>query len=162
MLTDYTTPNEVRAALGVSEEEISDETLGLPVFSTDLDEALLEVHEGVLPAWAALPDVDTRTADEKRFAALVSMYATYAVASHLLSSSPNFSFLKVADGRASAERAADAVETLRGNIAAMLARVRARLLAALALVDPGVTLPVAEGLTILSGVGIAFDPVTNV
>jgi hypothetical protein len=151
----------VRAALGVSEEELSDETLGLAIFSTELDEDLLTVHESVLPTWQALPDVDTQDADEKRFAALVGLYATYSVANHLINSSPNFSFLKVADGRASAERASDALLTLRANISGMLARVRARLLTALLVLVPGASIPLPEDVTVVSSVGIVLDPVTG-
>lgn len=161
MLTEYTSYADVRAALGVSEEEIDDETLDLPIFGTLLDEALLEVNAAVLPAWNGLPADADRTADEARFAALVSLFSTYAVAYELLNSAELFGFLKVADGRASTERTTDAFKNLRANIAAMRKRVKALLLAALLVIEPETSIPTVSASIFVSAVGGATDPVTE-
>jgi hypothetical protein len=47
MLTEYTTYEDVRAALGVSSEEIDDATLGLDTFLTLLEEDLRAVNSAV-------------------------------------------------------------------------------------------------------------------
>ena len=162
MLTEYTTYEDVRAALGVSSEEIDDATLGLDTFLTLLEEDLLAVNSGVPTAWLALPaDPDTDSASEKRFRRLVKLYSTYAVAYRLLDSAELFGVLKVADGRASTERTAKAYENLRINVSTMLAKVEALLLDALLAMVPAAVVPVAAVNTYVSSTGIALDPVTN-
>lgn len=161
MLTTYTTYAEVRAALGVSEEEISDETLELQMFETMLVEDFADLDALVLPVWEALPAEADRSAAQARFAALVHLYATYAVAYRLTDNVELFGFLKMSDGRASAERTKEAFANLRSNIAAMLARIATKLLAALLILEPETVLPVAGDLALVSSVGIAVDPVTG-
>jgi len=43
MITDYTTYDDIRAALGVESEEISDATLGLTLYSSYLDGELEDI-----------------------------------------------------------------------------------------------------------------------
>ena len=159
MLTDYTTYADIRAALGVSEEEIEDVTLGLALYDTLLSEDLLAVDPALASTFAALPSTG-RTPAQARLAALTSLYATYAVAFRLTDSVELFGFLKVADGRASTERAKEAFANLRTNIAAMLARLRGTLLDALLVVVPG-TVVTASTTSWVSSTGIATDPVTG-
>lgn len=159
MLTDYTTYADIRAALGVSEEEIEDVTLGLALYSTLLDEDLLAVDPLLVSTFTALPPTG-RTPAQARLAALTSLYATYAVAHRLTDSVELFGFLKVADGRASTERAKEAFDNLRANIAAMLSRLRGTLLAALQVVVPS-TVVTATTSSWVSSTGIALDPVTG-
>lgn len=162
MLTEYTTYDDIRAALGVSTEEIDDATLGLESFLTLLEEDLLAVNSAVPTAWAALPsDPDTDTAEQKRFRRLVKLYSTYAVAYRLLDSAEMFGFLKVADGRASAERAAKAFENLRVNVSVMLGKVKVLLLDALLGVSPSAVIPASVVSSYVSGVPGGTDPVTN-
>lgn len=159
MLTTYTTYADIRAALGVSEEEIEDVTLGLALYSTLLDEDLLAVDPALVSTFEALPS-SGRTPAQIRLANLVSLYATYAVAFRLTDSVELFGFLKVADGRASTERAKEAFANLRTNISAMLARLRGLLLAALQVVVPS-TPAAAASFSWVSSTGIAIDPVTG-
>lgn len=159
MLTDYTTYADIRAALGVSEEEIEDVTLGLALYDTLLSEDLLAVDPLLVSTFTALPSTG-RTPEQARLAALTSLYATYAVAHRLTDSVELFGFLKVADGRASTERAKEAFDNLRTNIAAMLSRLRSTLLAALQLVVPS-TVVTATTTSWVSSTGIALDPVTG-
>ena len=159
MLTNYTTYADIRAALGVSEEEIEDVTLGLALYSTLLDEDLLAVDPLLVSTFTALPPTG-RTPAQARLAALTSLYATYAVAHRLTDSVELFGFLKVADGRASTERAKEAFANLRTNISAMLARLRGLLLAALQVVVPSTPLA-STAFSWVSSTGIALDPVTG-
>lgn len=161
MISDYTTFNDIRAVLGVSEEEINDETLGLELHHTNLIEDLAEVSAFALPTWDALPAVDSRNAAQLRYGRLFSLYCSYAVAYRLLDSTEMFGYLKVADGRASTERANEAFKNLRLNVTAQLARVRALLLAALAQLEPLAPVPAAAATTWISSTGIAADPVTG-
>ena len=162
MLTEYTTYDDIRAALGVSTEEIDDATLGLDSYLTLLEEDLLAVNAGVPTAWLALPaDPGADTALEARFRKLVKLYSTYDVAYRLLDSSEMFGFLKVADGRASTERAAKAFENLRVNVSAMLAKIETLLLNALLALVPAAVIAAPTGLIYVSGVAGSTDPVTG-
>lgn len=162
MLTEYTTYADIRAALGVSDEELSDDTLGLDLYLTLLEEEIVDAHASLPAAWDALPaDADTWTADQRRFAALFKLFSTFAVAYGLLDSAELFGFLKVADGRASTERVPKSYENLRINITAMYARVKAKLLAALLLVDPGASVATVPTIAFVSAVPGSIDPVTG-
>lgn len=162
MLTEYTTYAEVRAALGVSEEEIDDATLELQMYETLLEEDLNGISPLVLTTWAGLDeDEDARTADEAKFAKRLRLYATYSVAAQLLTSVELFGFLKVADGRASTERRPQAFDTINGNVLAMLVKARAWLLASLDLLAPGTPVTPAGSISWTSSVAPATDPVTG-
>lgn len=160
MITDYTTFNDIRAALGVSEEEIEDSTLGLALYETHLNEDLLAVDPLLVSTWAALPAANLRSVAQARFAGLVSIYATYAVAYRLLISVELFGFLKVADGRASTERAKEAFANLRTNITAMLGKLKALLLDALQVLVPATVIN-ATSFSWVTSTGLALDPVTE-
>lgn len=162
MLTEYTTYAEVRAALGVSEEEIDDATLELQMYESLLEEDLDGISPLVHTTWAALPeDESLRTADEAKFAQRLRLYSTYSVASELLTSVELFGFLKVADGRASTERRPQAFDTIKGNVHAMKLKARAWLLASLELLVPGTPVTPAGSISWTSSVAPATDPVTG-
>ncbi len=161
MVNEYTTFADIRGALGVSEEELSDEDLGLEIHLTNLLEDLEDVSPLALPTWEALPELDDRTANEARYGRLFRLFCSYAVACRLLDSVELFGFLKVADGRASTERPVDAFENLRTNLPAQLARVTALLKAVLALIEPAAPVIPAARTPWISSTGIATDPVTG-
>ena len=162
MITDYTSFEDVRAALGVSDEEISDGTLQLESWSILLDEDLRSINAGLAAIFTDLAgNVPDWTADERRLHSLIKLYATYAVAFRLLDSSELFGFLRVADGRASTERVPDAYRNLRANLTAMLGRVRALLASALLAVFPVVEVPTLTVVSYFGAVGTATDPVTG-
>lgn len=162
MLTDYTTFADVRAALGVSEEELSDETLGLDLHLTLLEDGADQLSPTLLTYWAALPVAGSQSAAQVKFVALFKLYCTYAVAVNLLDSAELFGFLKVADGRASTERVPGAYKNLRAGVSGMYQRVKARMLAAYLGLEPTATVAVVAPLSFISSVGIAADPVTGV
>lgn len=162
LVSDFTTYQDIRVALGVSTEEIEDSEIEIDSIRTELAEAYERLDAGMLGAVQGLPeDEETRTAAQLRFGRRARMFATYVVANYLLNSVEMFSFLKVADGRASAERAQKAFETLRLNIQAMLARVSASLLEAYAVLVPTAAVVTPTPLAFAGAVGVAVDPVTN-
>lgn len=160
MLTDYTTYADIRAALGVSEEELEDATLDLDLHLTLLEDGVDQLSPTLLAYWAALPD--TLSSDQAKFAALFKLYCTYAVAFNLLNSAELFGFLKVADGRASTERVPEAYKSLRLGVTGMYQRVKARMLAAYLVLAPAAVVATPVTTSMVSSVGIAVDPVTNV
>lgn len=162
MLTEYTTYAEVRAALGVSEEEIDDTTLELQMYESLLEEDLDAVSPAVRTTWLALPeDESLRSADEVKFAQRLRLYSTYSVAAELLTSVELFGYLKVADGRASTERRPQAFDTIKANVQAMKLKARAWLLASLELLVPGTPVTPAGTINWTSSVAPATDPVTG-
>lgn len=108
-LTDYTSYDEVRAALGVSTDELEDATLALGMYSDSLELELESVNLGVPSLFttvAALPEAD-RTDSQGRFYRTAKLFATYAVAKQLLPSLPMFGPKDISDGKATVSRFAD-------------------------------------------------------
>jgi hypothetical protein len=161
MLADYTTFDEIRAALGVSDEEITDETLGLEIHEIRFEEDLRSLSTLALSTWLALPGIDSRSTAEVRFGKLLKLYATYSVAYALTDSAELFGFLKVADGRASTERTAQAFANLRGSLAGRVRSFGDLMLEALSVIVPDVPAPTGEFPLWVSAVGGATDPVTD-
>lgn len=161
MIHTYTTYDEVRATLGVSDEELEDTTLELPVWSTNLDFALEEVSSELVATYTAISDKPTndRTAAESKLYAATRLYATYIVADDLLKSLPMFSFKRVTDGKAEAERF-DAWEYTRDGVKNGLATIRRRLELALSNVIQ-YTPPVKSSYRFVIATGLAVNPVTE-
>lgn len=156
-LTDYTTYEEVRAALGVSAHELKDETLALPIYLTELTEQLREIHPDLDASYQSAKTAGT----QERFVSLVQMYCAYAVAQHALGRIEMFAPRVIKDARAEMERAENPFKQLREDVASMLGRLRTRLLAAYAEVNPAapVSPPVARVIAI--NVPLGVDPVTG-
>jgi hypothetical protein len=161
MLADYTTATEIRAALGVSDEEIDDETLGLEIYDIRFQEDVFALAPLALATWTALPGIDSRSADELRFGRLFKLYATYSVAYGLTENAELFGFLKVADGRASTERTAQAFANLRVNLAGRVKSFGDLLVEALNAINPAAPLATTEFPLWVSSVGGATDPVAG-
>lgn len=117
LLTDYVPAyEEIRALLGVSDEELADGTLGLRVFLRSLEEGLNEIDDSLTkPAGSLLAQFktvakianETRTATQQRFFEAVQTYATYHVAADLTVTLPQFSPKTISDGKAMVQRHAD-------------------------------------------------------
>jgi hypothetical protein len=105
-LTDFTSFEDVRAALGVSEDEIDDATLGLPLYEINLIAELESVDLNLIDAFTPLNtgSSDDLSADQKRFVNATRFFATYAVAKQLTSSLPLFSPKEISDGKATLSR----------------------------------------------------------
>jgi hypothetical protein len=162
-ITDYTTYAEIRALLGVSDEEISDAELALPVWSLLLNEKLSDISEAVdtnRKAVALIPAAN-RTAIQNKFFNVSSLYAAYAVAQELLIALPMFGFSQLTDGKAEIQRF-DKWADLKAGIEKGANAMRAKLRLALAALDPSYNIPQAVSNVYIVGTGIATDPVTGV
>jgi len=108
-ITTYTTYDEVRAALGVSTDEIEDATLELGVYGMGLDMDLMEVNAGVPAAFATVRSIATpdRTPVQQALFQTVKLFATYAVAKQLASGLAMFAPKDISDGKATVSRFAD-------------------------------------------------------
>lgn len=105
-LVDYTTYDDIRAALGVSEDELEDATLGLSLYSFSLSADIRSVSLTLAADYATVSakDEPTRTENEQILVECMSLFCTYSVAKHLLTSLPLFSPKEITDGKASAVR----------------------------------------------------------
>lgn len=161
-LADFTSHDEIRAALGVSEEELEDATLSLPLYEFSLTAAFEEVSLTLVTSFKALPAVpSTWTAEQVRFNSAVRMFATYAVARHLTISLPLFSPKEISDGKAHTTRYA--VDPYKATIKAILGEyetTKARLTSALAALTSSTT-SVAPTRPWMLAVRPAVDPVTG-
>ena len=153
MITTYTTYDEVRATLGVSDDEIVDATLALPIWATNLEFALDEFSAVLVATYEtiAVKEESSRTGTR--------LFATYTVAEDLLKSLPMFSFKRLTDGKAEAERF-DAWKDTKQGVANGLAAVRLRLQLALSGTS-GYTAPLRNTFRFTSATGLATDPVTE-
>jgi len=134
-LVDFTSFEDIRAALGVSAEEIKDATLSLPLYVNRLRMDLESVSASTLTLHATLANVQpaSQTEQQARFEIALQLFATYSVAKHLTISLPLFSPREITDGKASLSRYAQdpyratiarvesEYDTLRQNLAAALA-----------------------------------------
>lgn len=107
-LTDFTTYDDIRAALGVSSEEIEDATLSLALYEYGLISDLEDIEPtGALRsefATVAAIDPGDRTDVQSRFYQAMVMFSTYAVAKHLTTALPLFSPQDHTDGKAGFSR----------------------------------------------------------
>lgn len=110
MLTDYTTYDDVRSALGVSDEELADATLALEsVYSHllfDLEDVGLTLPDDYT-AVAAIAEA-SRTTEQQRFYRATRLFSTLATARALAASLPLFGPKDISDGKATVSRFADA------------------------------------------------------
>lgn len=172
LLTYVASYDEVRALLGVSDDELPDSTLALRVFYRSLEEGFNEVDETVSEATGTLlaqfKTVSAiahaaRTAVQQRFFDNVQSYSSYHVASDLADSLPQFSPKTISDGKAMVQRHSDSPYKLTiDGVRLGKARALARLKRAYA-VQLGDTAPssVASPVSVLLISNPDNDPVTG-
>jgi hypothetical protein len=168
LLTDYTSYDEIRAVLGVSNKDIKDETLALALYERllliDLDSLDSTAGAGIRSLYATVSGTPqgSRTADQQRYFELAQVYSAYSVSNTLLTSLPYFAVKRVTDGRAEAERIADPFADVKESVPLMLSTLRRRLLMAYTVLG-GVVSSGATGHTrvYFAATGLSKDPVTT-
>lgn len=162
MLNDYTTPDTVRALLGINDLEVEDYQLSLDVYNLAIESGLDDLSISVLPMYETVKAVPEsgRTSVQKRYYSSVQLYAATLVALALLPTLPLAAPRKIGDEKAVTERVNDPFKMLSDNLAGSLAVLGARIKAALAALDPSFTTNVVTRLY-ASAVGLPTDPVTG-
>lgn len=163
MLTEYTTYEEIRAVLGVADEELEDAVLAQPLFERQLILDLDDINTGLVDQFKTISAIDyaTRSTAQKRFFDLVQLYSAYAIGKSLLTSLPYFAELRMQDGRGHKERVKDPFQLTQAGVLAGCESLRLKLSAAFVALFGGDTVT-RTIRTMVVGVGIAKDPVTNV
>ena len=160
-LVDYTTFDDIRAVLGVPEEQLEDATISLDVYEFNLTDELESVDLTVPAEFITVAAIDQRNAVQDRFFRSVKLFAAYAVAKQLLASLPMFGPKEVTDGKASVVRFA--MNPYKDTVTRVLAdyeRFRERLLAAFAALSSS-TAAARTQLIYAVGAPPAVDPVTG-
>lgn len=159
-LIQYATYDEIRAVLGVSDEELEDGTLALPMYVKLLQMDLADIDATLETQYTAISALPTKSDLEQKLLDVVSVFSAYAISKHLLTSMPLFAPKTITDGRAEVERVTDPFEGVRVGVNTMYPILRARVLAALGNLGTPITADAAR--TYFVATGLAVNPVTNV
>lgn len=150
MLTQYTSYDEIRAALGVAPEEITNDVLSLPQYEMTLQFELDELGVDAAGAplsptlndkFLALIDVDTTpnpTVDETRFVNIMKVFCSYSVAQQLCFSVTIFSPMIVKDAKTELVRIKDPYKDTKAGVTQFYQLMRARVLVAYKKLYPAV------------------------
>lgn len=161
-LLDFTSFDDIRAALGVSSEEIEDSALSLPLYEFNLVAEMEDVDDGLIAAYTAAKDVaeGSRTAAQRRLVQSTFMFATYAVAKQLTSTLPMFSPKEIGDGKAHMTRFLDPYKATIARVEQEFEKARTRVIEALAVVQSSsVVTPAPRVFIAISSP--STDPVTG-
>ena len=159
-LTDFTTYDTVRAVLGVSDEDLEDTTLALPLYyqhlSLDLD-SIASTAKGIYETILLNP---TPTPLEEKYKDVMQLFSAYATAKNLLGSLALFAPKSISDGRASLDRFPDPMDDLKEGVETMYAKLRAKLLGLLDEMGTPIGASISRPYFGVSALG--YDPVTNI
>ena len=106
-LISYTSYDEVRAVLGLNKKELKDDTLALSMYETIVAVELDDVAPNLNSEYLAIINTTTSTDEQKDFAKLVKVFATFAIAKYLLTSLPMLAPKDISDGKATLSRFSD-------------------------------------------------------
>lgn len=159
-VTDFTSYDDIRAALGVSIEEVSDETLALPVYEQALLVEFDDIELDLASTLISNIDIENPSDAQRRFIRAGRLFATYAVAQQLTASLPMFAPKSIGDGKANMSRFADSPyrDTVR-KINSLYDKYKVHLNDALKKLSSGSF--TATPRTLFAVSGLDTDPVTN-
>jgi hypothetical protein len=160
-LTDYTSYAEIRAVLGVSDEEVTDTTLGLQLYADQLGLHLDDISSTLASDFVDVSALLTPTATQQKFLKVCRLFSTYAVSKDLLASLPLFAPRRITDGKAEVERYVDVFEDVKDGVLSGYITMRKRLEDAYLALEPTFTPSVAVSLVFSVSTGLATDPVTG-
>lgn len=162
-LVDYVSFDEVRAALGVSTDEITDATLSLELFDFNLVSELEDIGVDLIADYATqkVTAPSTWSTAQTRLHQAIRLFSAYAVAKQCTIALPMFSPKEQTDGKASLVRFA--LDPYKATIARVLQQYDAfkgKLEAAYAAVL-STDAPAIIARPYFSVVSPSFDPVTG-
>ena len=160
MLIDYTTYNDVRAALGVSDEDIPDAVLALNLYADTLTQEFEEIDLTLESTYTVTKALPVKTAAETRFLTACNVFATYSVAKQLTATMPLFAAKQVTDGKAQISRFDNPYKDVIAQVTAQYEKARTRLVAAFGAIGAVTTETVAKSY--FGIVSPSVDPVTGV
>lgn len=160
-LLDYTTYDDIRAALGVSSDEIEDATLSLTLYELNLIAEFEDINVVIESEYATVAAKASRTDAEERFLRATRLFSTYAVAYQATTSLPLFSPKDISDGKATVSRYADSpYKAVIAKITELYGKYRTRLEQSFADYSAGAA-PVLSPRPFFSVSSPSYDPVTG-
>lgn len=164
MLAPYTTNDNVRGLLGVSDEELTDAVLDLAVYSQGLMRELRKVDTGLPALFTSIegtPEVD-RSPEQAALHEAVQFFAAHAVAIQAGAPLGLLAPKRLTDDKAGFERFADSpYRDVLARLTNALADARQALLEALAALNDTVIAPPVLAVRHMIGVKRSYDPVTG-
>lgn len=156
--------DDVRAVLGVSDDELSDETLGLFVYQHALEEAYDSLSEEVIPLYDSIVEkIEAKqlvTRNERKAKGLMEVYGIYVVADKAASALPMFAAQSITDGKAEGRRFDEAYAQVLKDLRAEKATYMEKLKEVL--VTLGITIEEEAPYVFPFGrATLDIDPVTN-
>ena len=160
-LYQFTSPDEIRAVLGVSQDDLEDETINLPNYVRQLQFDLADLDSTLEAQYLAVADIDegSRTTAQQKLYDVTQVFSAYSISRKLLTGASLFAPRRITDGRAEAERVVDPFAQLREGVEANYGILRSRLLSALAGI--GSTVAAVTSRSYFGTAGLAVNPVTN-
>lgn len=156
---NFTTYDDIRAALGVEEAEIEDETLALDLYEAHLKGDLVDIHPRLAETHTGLLGKDPTTEAESWFMTCANTFATYSVAKALTITLPMFGPKTIEDGKARLDRFSDPYKDTIKGVLAEWERWKKRTLDAFLAVDDSTQVRAAR--VYLSVVTPAYNPITG-
>lgn len=161
-LADYTDNDSIRATLGVSDDELPDVVLNLPLWGIMLNEGLLEIAADLPTTYDTIKGLTPpRTSDQQRFLDLTSTFSAYYVASRLLGPLPVFAPQTLKAVKDQFTRVPGAFDGIQASVAGGLSYIKEKLVVALQVVSPSDIAPLPVTRVWGVSTGLANDPVTN-
>lgn len=156
--------DDVRAVLGVDDEELTDEQLALAVYSLQLSQGIDDVYENLPDLYKTLmekkeQDPESLTRLEKKILGTTQVYATYLLGSIIAPTLPIFAPKKISDGKALTERISDPYKNIKAQLDAQLGDLLGTLEDLLG--EYGENIPTKVFTFPVRGVGLAVDPITG-
>lgn len=162
MLTYYTSYDQVRAVLSVTDDELEDGTLALPIFESNLKQQFADAGEGLHDLYLSLlSNPSTWTATERRFVDIAQVFSTYGVAVQLLDSLPLLAVKSEQDARAQYERFEKPFERVDAAVRSAYQVSRSNLVKVFNLISNAPVTVSTYTRRFGGSAGIALDPVTN-
>jgi hypothetical protein len=159
MLTDYTTYDDIRAALGVSTDELVDTTLALTLYADYLTGELEDINVTLPATFVSIKAIPSPTDVQTRFLQAARLFATFAVAKQLTAALPLFAAKQVGDGKATVARFDNPYKDTIMSVNEQYGKMRNRLVTALAAVG---TASADKVVSVYLGVASpSVDPVTG-
>jgi len=159
MLTDYTTYNDIRAVLGVSEDDLTDTTLALQIYEDYLTQELEDIDITLPDTYTTTAALATPTAAETRFVKACNLFATFSVAKTLTAALPLFAAKQITDGKAQVSRFDNPYKDAIKSINEQYETLKTRLIAALGAI--GTTTTAATVQRYFAVISPSVDPVTG-
>jgi hypothetical protein len=163
MLTDFTSPETIRALLGVHELELEDAELLQPIHAFTVTEGLLDIGGAVQTQYAVIAALapSSRTATQTRYYETVRFYSAALVAQAVLPALPMFAPQSLEDEKDKMKRFDGALDAIKDSLNATLTNLKAKIVALIAVLVPGAITVTAVKRSFVSATGIATDPVTG-